>query len=170
MRYVAKRDRLAFYVSLVLALAGLFAAFLGQMPWWPGLFFAVCAAALVLGSDLPRHIDEIEITARSIRRTRGRRLWVKKVEAISWDGLSKVEMVADDSDDCEGVCFLLHGPSGAPMAVSDGRPEIEHLLFEMQRRLPGFDECLVENAYEAWRRTKDGRVLIWQRPAPGPVS
>jgi hypothetical protein len=167
MRYVAKGERLAFCISVVLALVGLFAAFLGQMPWWPGIFFATCAAALVLGSGLPSHVDEIAISTQGIRRTGGPRLWVKKVEAISWDRLSKVEIMADGADS-ESISFLLHGSSGAPMAVSDAHAEVEWLLSEMQRRLPGFDERQVESAYEACRRAKDGRVLVWQMPGPGP--
>jgi hypothetical protein len=169
MRYVDKGDRLAFCILVVLALVGLIAAFLGQMPWWPGVFFAVCAAALVLGPGLPRHVDEIELSAQGIRRTYGPRLWVKKVEAISWDDLSKVEIVVDDADP-ESMSFLLHGSRGPPMAVSDMHADTEGLLFEMQRRIPGFDERQVENAYEASRRAKDGRALVWQRSAPGPAS
>jgi hypothetical protein len=134
-----------------------------------GLFFVACAAALVLGSDVPSYIDAIEVSSEGVRRTRGPRLWVKKVEAISWDDLSKVEIMADGANP-ESMSFLLDSSSRTPLAVSDVHSETEGLLFEMQRRLPRFDERQVERAYDICRRAKDGRVLVWQRPAPGPVS
>lgn len=171
MRYVSKGDGLAFWLSVLLAVVGLFAAFWGEMPWWPGTFFAACAAVFVLWRmlvDLPSYGDDLEISDQGIRRTYGPRLRRKKREAISWDALSKVEIMTGGSDS-EDV-FLLYGPDDAPMVVSDSVADVHELLWELQRRLPGFDERQVENAYKACRRAEDGRALVWQRPAAGSAS
>jgi hypothetical protein len=168
MLYVSKGDRLAFWFLLVLGLVGLFLAYASEMPWWPGIFFMVGAAALVLAGwlDDPRRyaVDDIDISAQGIRRTHGSRLWVKKVEAISWDALSRVEMVTD-ADDPDGKSFLLCGSDGTQIAVSDAQSEGEALLWQMAKRLPGFEEQRVEEANE---RTGFEPVVVWQESAPGP--
>jgi hypothetical protein len=166
MRYVSRGDRLAFWILAVLALVGVLGALSGGMPWWPGVFFAACAVGLLLGSDLPRFVDDIEVSAQGVRRTYGPRLWVKKVEAISWDALSKVEIVADRLD-AEEVSFLLYGSDGRPMPVSDAQAETEGLVMEMQKRLPDFDERRFD---EACQRVRNGPTLVWEKPASGQVG
>jgi hypothetical protein len=156
-------DGLMFAATVGLAALGLFLAAVGELPWWHGLFFTLCAAVLLVPRDLAKrvHVDDLEVSDWGIRRTFGHRWRAKKVEAVAWDALSEVEIVTNGlGPGAEDMFFVLHG-SGNRGAVVPGALALKHrLLEELQRRLPGLDNRAV---VEASGCITNARFLVWQR-------
>jgi hypothetical protein len=166
-RRVLAGDRLAFAISAVFALVGLLGALLGKVEWWPGIFFAGCAASFILWHllvDRP-NVDNLAFSARGVRRTFGPRFRSKRIEAVSWDALSRVEIMTSEHDDegHEDVSFLLYGSDDGPMAVPGTLAETYGLLEQLRRRLPDLDNERVLDAYGCGEPAT--RFLIWQRSA-----
>jgi hypothetical protein len=155
--------------SAVLAAVGLYAASRGEMPRWVGIYFAFLTVVFFLmfvqrPGDLRKHVyvDELEVSAWGVRRIFGPRWRAKKVEAVAWDALCKVDIETNDlGPGAEDMFFLLHGADGTGVLVSNALAVKHRLLEELQRRLPGFDNgavveasgCTTNAVFVAWRRT-----------------
>jgi hypothetical protein len=126
-----------------------------------GVAFAVVTVPLAWSNlVLLTSVDDIEVSAWGVRRIVGSR-WARKVEAVSWDALSEVEIVTNDlGPGAEDMLFVLHGSDNRG-AVVPGALALKHrLLEELQRRLPGLDNRAV---VEASGSTMNARFRVWQR-------
>jgi hypothetical protein len=149
-------------MSAIIAATGLYAAYQGEMPWWPGIVFAVGAVVLLLSPlVIPPFADDLEISDSGIRRTFGPRYRARQVEAVTWDALSKVEILTTDAGPgAEDMFFLLEGADGTGVVVGNGLAVKHRLVAELQRRLPGYDNRAVVLASGS---TMNARFPVWQK-------
>jgi hypothetical protein len=152
-----------FVSSVLLAAGGLFFGSPGEALWWLGIVFAVCA--VLLGSFkliLLTSVDDIEVSMWGVRRNFGPR-WARRVEAVSWDALSKVEIVTNQlGPGLEDMFVFLHDADNKQVVVPGAVAVRHRLLEELQRRLPGLDNRAV---VEASGCTTNARFLVWQKPS-----
>jgi hypothetical protein len=155
--------------SAILAAAGLYLGSQGDaFGWWVGAAFAVCTVLLAwVNLTVLTFVDAIEVSTWGVRRSFGPR-WARKVQAVSWDALAKVEIVTNGlGPDAEDMFFHLHASDSEDVVVSGALAMKHKLLEELQKRLPGLDNRAV---VEASGYTTDARFLVWKRNSVEAVS
>jgi hypothetical protein len=153
--------------GVVLTAAALFLAFQGDVfAGWLAAVFAVCTVLASFNLNLLTPADSIELSTWGVRRRFGPR-WARKLETVSWNALSKVEIATNGlGPNAEDMFFLLHDSDNKGVVVSGALALKHRLLDELQRRLPGFDNRAV---VEASGRTTNARFLVWQRNRSEPM-
>lgn len=129
--------------------------------WWGGWFWTVGFLALLIPPSWKPFIDELQITDLGVTRRFGARLRRKKEESVSWQDLTKVEILTTDGGPwSEDFFFILHGPDGKGVAISNDVAVRHDLVAALQRRLAGLDNKAI---IEASGSTEVRRFLLWQK-------
>ena len=155
--------------GVVLAASGLYLGSQGDMfAGWLGVVFGVCTVFIAWANlTLLTSVDDVEVSAWGVRRSFGSR-WARKVQAVSWDTLSEVQIVTNGlGPDAEDMFFHLHASDSEDVVVSGALAMKHKLLEELQKRLPGLDNRAV---VEASGCTTDSRFLVWKRNSVEAVS
>jgi hypothetical protein len=147
-----------------LVACGLFAvlSFLLSMPWWAGAFWTVGFLALLLvPPDWKPFVDELEVTELGVTRRFGPWLRKKKEESVTWQELSKVEILTTDEGPwSEDFFFILHGRDDGGVAISNDLAVKHGLVATLQKRLAGLDNKAI---IDASLSTEVRRFLVWQK-------
>lgn len=130
--------------------------------WWAGWFWtAGFLALLLIPPGWKPLVDELEVTDLGVTRRFGPWLRKKKEERVSWQDLTKVEILTTDAGpSSEDLFFILHSRDGKGVAVSNDLAVKHGLVATLQNRLPGLDNKAI---IEASLSTEVRRFLVWQR-------
>jgi len=134
----------------------------GDKLWWAGWFWTVGFLVLLLiPPGWKPLVDELEITDLGVTRRFGPRLGKKKEERVSWQDLTKVEILTTDAGpSSEDLFFILHGRDGKGVAVSNDLAVKHGLVATLQERLAGLDNKAI---IEASTTTEVRRFLVWEK-------
>jgi hypothetical protein len=149
-------------IALIAFLAGgLLLVRAGALPLWLWCLLAVLVIVMRMVTRLDAPVDTLEISAEHITRTLSSKMRRPVTEAVRWDELSKVDVLARETGpDKQEPLFLLYGASGAGVAVPGPLARQHDLGGLLRQRLPGFDEGLLAQALAA---TERGRYTLWQK-------
>jgi hypothetical protein len=133
-----------------------------DMGWWAGWFWTAGFLALLLIPPGWKHyVDELEITDLGVARRFGPWLRKKKEESVRWQDLTKVEILTTDAGPrSEDFFFILHGPDGKGVAISNDLAVKHGLVATLQNRLPGLDNKAIIDASLC---IEVRRFLVWQK-------
>lgn len=154
--------RLLKSIALVAFLAGgLLLVRAGALPLWLWCVLAVLVIFMRVVARLDAPIDTLEIGPERITRTLGSKMRKPVIEAVRWDELAKVEVLARATGpDRQEPLLLLYGASGAGVAVPGPLARQHDLPGLLRQRLPGFDDSLLAQALAA---TESGRTTVWEK-------
>lgn len=152
----------------VLIVCGLFAAGSfalgdsGDGLWWAGWFWtAGFLALLLIPPDWKPVTDELEITDLGVTRRFGPWLGKKKEERVSWQDLTKVEILTTDAGPySEDLFFILHGCDDKGVVVPHDLAVKHGLVATLQERLAGLDNKAI---IDASLSIEVRRFLVWQK-------
>lgn len=138
----------------------------GDKLWWAGWFWtAGFLVLLLIPPGWKPYVDELEITDLGVTRRFGPWLGKKKEESVSWQDLTKVEILTTDAGpSSEDFFFILHGRDGAGVAISNDLAVKHGLVATLQNRLAGLDNKAIIDASLC---IEVRRFLVWQRTGQG---
>jgi hypothetical protein len=148
-------------LSVLMAVIGLVAAARGEMEWWPGIFFSICAAVIGLDYfEMSAYVEKVEVSDWGIRRTFGPRFRKARMEEVAWSDITMVEVQTTDKGPAvEDMFFMLHGADDKGVIVANSLAVENNLVAQLQARLPGFDNLALVKASGS---TQNNWILLWQ--------
>jgi len=161
-RKLISSDFSSLFGALTFSLAGIYGAMKGELPWWPALFFGLCAMVFLM-ERLGWHpyLNKLELSSWGIRRTFGPQLRAKKIEEVAWSEVSKIEVETTDAGPAVDDMFIwIHGSNGKGVIVPSEIAGHHHLIKELQSRFPDLDNralaeasgCCVNHHFLLWEK------------------
>jgi hypothetical protein len=149
-------------LALVAFLAGgLVLVRIGALPLWLWGVLTAVTVFMRYAARLDAYTEQLEIGDQGVTRRHGSRMRQQLTEAVRWDELTKVEVLARETGaDKQEPLFLLHGPGTRGVAVPGALAQQHDLTGLLQRRLAGFDTAALAQALAADR---SGRYVLWER-------
>lgn len=149
-------------IALVAFLAGgLLLVRAGALPLWLWFVLAVLVLIMRVVTRMDAQDDTLELGPERITRTLGSKMRRQITEAVRWDELTKVEVLARETGpDKQEPLFLLYGATDAGVAVPGPLARQHDLAGLLRQRLPGFDEGRLAQALAA---ADSGRYTLWEK-------
>jgi hypothetical protein len=121
------------------------------------------AVLLRVAARLDAYTDRLFVDADGITRRHGSRLRHELTEAVRWDELTRVEVLARETGpDKQEPLFLLHGAGTNGVAVPGALARQHGLADTLRQRLPGWREDRLAQALAA---TESGAFALWEKDA-----
>ena len=151
-------------LALVAFLAGgLLLVRIGALPAWLWIVLTLVTIGMRLVARLDAYADELAIDEAGITRRHGSRMRRQLVEAVRWDELARVEVLARETGpDRQQALFLLHGVGSNGVAVPGELAERQGLVAALRQHLPGLREDSLAQALAAG---EPGAYLLWEKGA-----
>ena len=151
-------------LALVAFLAGgLVLVRIGALPLWLWLVLTALTVFLRYAARMDAYTDQLEVGDAGVTRTHGSRMRKQLTEAVRWDELTKVEVLARETGpDKQEPLFLLHGAGTNGVAVPGALAQQHDLAGILRRRLPGLREDLLAQALAA---SDSGAFVLWEKDA-----
>jgi hypothetical protein len=151
-------------LALVAFLAGgLVLVRIGALPLWLWGVLTVLTVFLRYAARMDAYTDELEVGDAGVTRRHGSRMRKQLVEAVRWDELTKVEVLARETGaHKQEPLFLLHGIGTNGVAVPGALAQQHDLAGILQRRLPGLH---AERLAQALAASESGAFVVWEKDA-----
>lgn len=151
-------------LALIAFLAGgLMLVRIGALSLWLWCVLTAVTIFMRYAARLDAYSDRLEIGDQGVTRTHGSRMRKYLTEAVRWDELTKVEVLAREAGaDKQEPLFLLHGAGTNGVAVAGALAHEHDLVGTLQRRLPGFRQDALAQALAASER---GAFTLWEKDA-----
>ena len=151
-------------LALVAFLAGgLVLVRIGALPLWLWGVLTAVTVFMRYAARLDAYTEQLEIGDQGVTRRHGSRMRQQLTEAVRWDELTKVEVLARETGaDKQEPLFLLHGAGTNGVAVAGALAQQHDLVGALQRRLPGFREDALAQALAA---SENGAFILWEKDA-----
>ena len=142
---------------------GLLLVRIGALPAWAWIVLTLVTIGMRILARLDAYTDELAIGEAGITRTHGSKMRKQLTEAVSWQELEKVEVLARETGpDMSEPLFLLHGQGENGVAVPGELAQEHALVARLRERLPGLREDRLAQALAA---SESGAFTVWEKDA-----